>query len=48
MRGSYDPKGHWYTMYMLTTALVYNRNLVKPGEAPKTIRIFSIPNGKGG
>ena len=31
VRGSYDPKGQWYTMYMLTTALVYNRKL--PAES---------------
>lgn len=47
VRGSYDPKGHWYTMYMLTTALVYNRNLVKPGEAPKTYQDLLDPKWKG-
>jgi iron(III) transport system substrate-binding protein len=47
VRGSYDPKGHWYTMYMLTTALVHNRNLVKPGEAPKTYQDLLDPKWKG-
>ena len=47
VRGSYDPKGQWYTMYMLTTALVYNRNLVKPGEAPKTYQDLLDPKWKG-
>src|ERR1044071_7823552 len=47
VRGSYDPKGQWYTMYMLTTALVYNRNLVKPNEAPKTYQDLLDPKWKG-
>ncbi len=34
-------------MYMLTTALVYNRNLVKPGEAPKTYQDLLDPKWKG-
>lgn len=47
VRGSYDPKGQWFTMYMLTTALVYNRNMVKPGEAPKTYQDLLDPKWKG-
>src|ERR1043166_8001993 len=47
VRGSYDPKGQWYTMYMLTTALVYNRNLVKPNEVPKTYQDLLDPKWKG-
>jgi iron(III) transport system substrate-binding protein len=47
VRGSYDPKGQWFTMYMLTTALVYNRNLVKPSEAPKTYQDLLDPKWKG-
>jgi iron(III) transport system substrate-binding protein len=47
VRGSFDPKGQWYTMYMLTTALVYNRNQVKPGEAPKTYQDLLDPKWKG-
>ena len=34
-------------MYMLTTALVYNRNLVKPGEAPKTYQDLLDAKWKG-
>jgi len=47
VRGSYDPKGQWYTMYMLTTALVYNRNQVKAGDAPKTYQDLLDPKWKG-
>jgi iron(III) transport system substrate-binding protein len=47
VRGSYDPKGQWFTMYMLTTALVYNRNMVKPNEAPKTYQDLLDPKWKG-
>ena len=47
VRGSYDPKGQWYTMYMLTTALVYNRNQVKPNDAPKTYQDLLDPKWKG-
>ncbi len=47
VRGSYDPKGQWFTMYMLTTALVYNRNLVKASEAPKTYQDLLNPKWKG-
>lgn len=47
VRGSYDPKGHWYTMYMLTTALVYNRNQVKANDAPKTYQDLLEPKWKG-
>jgi iron(III) transport system substrate-binding protein len=47
VRGSYDSKGQWYTMYMLTTALVYNRNMVKPGEAPKTYQDLLDVKWKG-
>ena len=47
VRGSYDPKGQWYTMYMLTTALVYNRNMVKPSDVPKTYQDLLDPKWKG-
>ncbi len=47
VRGSFDPKGQWFTMYMLTTALVYNRNLVKPSDAPKTYQDLLDPKWKG-
>jgi iron(III) transport system substrate-binding protein len=47
VRGSYDTKGQWYTMYMLTTALVYNRNMVKAGEAPKTYQDLLDAKWKG-
>jgi iron(III) transport system substrate-binding protein len=47
VRGSFDPKGQWFTMYMLTTALVYNRNLVKANEAPKTYEELLDAKWKG-
>lgn len=47
VRGSFDPKGQWFTMYMLTTALVFNRNLVKPSDAPKTYQDLLDPKWKG-
>jgi iron(III) transport system substrate-binding protein len=34
--GTYDPSGNWHSMYYLTTALMYNTNLVKPEQAPKS------------
>src|SRR5437660_11796674 len=36
VRGSYDENGQWYTMYMLTMALMYNRNMVKPSDVPRS------------
>jgi len=47
VRGSYDPNGQWYTMYMLSIALVYNRNMVKPGEAPRSYQDLLDPKWKG-
>lgn len=47
VRGSYDPDGHWYTMYMLSIALVYNRNMVKPNEAPRSYQDLLEPKWKG-
>jgi iron(III) transport system substrate-binding protein len=34
--GTYDPHGYWYSMYHLTTALIYNTASVKPEQAPKS------------
>jgi iron(III) transport system substrate-binding protein len=47
VRGSYDPNGQWYTMYMLSIALVYNRNMVKPNEAPRSYQDLLDPKWKG-
>lgn len=46
VRGSYDPKGNWYTMYMLSIALVYNRNMVKPNEVPRSYQDLLDPKWK--
>jgi len=34
--GTYDPEGNWHSMYYLTTALIYNTNVVKAEQAPKS------------
>ena len=34
--GTYDPDGYWHSMYSLTTALIYNTNLVKPAQVPRS------------
>jgi iron(III) transport system substrate-binding protein len=34
--GTYDPEGYWHSMYYLTTALIYNTNVVKTEQAPKS------------
>lgn len=47
VRGSYDPNGQWYTMYMLSIALAYNRNMVKPNEAPRSYQDLLDPKWKG-
>lgn len=47
VRGSYDPNGHWYTMYMLSIALVYNRNMVKPSDVPRSYQDLLDPKWKG-
>jgi iron(III) transport system substrate-binding protein len=47
VRGSYDQNGHWYTMYMLTMALMYNRNMVKPADVPRTYQDLLEPKWKG-
>ena len=44
VRGSYDENGQWYTMYMLTMALMYNRNMVKTSEVrPMFLRLVMRP-----
>ena len=47
VRGSYDPNGQWYTMYMLTMALMYNRNMVKPSDVPRSYQDLLDPKWKG-
>ena len=34
--GTYDPSGAWYSMYHLTTALIYNTTQVKAEQAPQS------------
>ena len=47
VRGSYDENGQWYTMYMLTMALMYNRNMVKPADVPRSYQDLLDPKWKG-
>jgi iron(III) transport system substrate-binding protein len=47
MCGSYDENGQWYTMYMLTMALMYNRNMVKPADVPRSYQDLLDPKWKG-
>jgi iron(III) transport system substrate-binding protein len=44
--GTYDPSGSWHSMYHLTTALIFNTNLVKPAEAPQTYEALLTPAWK--
>ena len=45
--GSYDQNGQWYTMYMLTMALMYNRNMVKAADVPRSYQDLLDPKWKG-
>src|SRR5690349_16757405 len=45
--GTYDPSGAWHSMYYLTTALMYNFNLVKADQAPKSYEDLLNPSWKG-
>ena len=45
--GTYDSNGSWHTMYYLTTALMYNTNLVKPNQVPQTYDDLLSPVWKG-
>lgn len=45
--GTYDVSGSWHSMYYLTTALVYNTNLVKAEAAPQSYEQLLNPTWKG-
>ena len=45
--GTYDPNGFWHSMYYLTTALIYNTNLVKPDSVPQSYEALLSPAWKG-
>ena len=47
VRGSYDENGQWYTMYMLTMALMYNKNMVKSADVPRSYQDLLDPKWKG-
>ena len=47
VHGSYDPAGNWYTMYLLSMALMYNRNMVKPADVPRSYQDLLDPKWKG-
>ena len=45
--GTYDPSGAWYSMYYLTTALIYNTTQLKPEQAPQSYDDLLQPQWKG-
>jgi iron(III) transport system substrate-binding protein len=45
--GTYDTRGYWYTMYYLTTALVYNTRQVSADQAPRTYNDLLNSKWKG-
>ena len=45
--GTYDPAGNWYSMYYLTTALIYNTAQVKPEQLPQNYEDLLAPAWKG-
>ncbi len=45
--GTYDPSGAWYSMYHLTTALIYNTTQVKAEQAPQSYEELLQPQWKG-
>lgn len=47
VRGSFDENGQGYTMHMLTMALMYNRNMVKPSDVPRSYQDLLDPKWKG-
>lgn len=44
--GTYDRDGAWHSMYHLTTALIYNSNLVKRDQVPKSYEELLKPHWK--
>ena len=44
--GTYDPSGVWYSMYYLTTALIYNSNQLKADQAPQSYDELLQPQWK--
>lgn len=45
--GSYDKRGYWHTMYLLTVSLVYNTRQVKAELAPRNYNQLLNPSWKG-
>jgi iron(III) transport system substrate-binding protein len=45
--GTYDPAGNWYSMYHLTTALIYNTAQVKAEQLPQSYDDLLQPAWKG-
>lgn len=45
--GTYDPAGNWYSMYYLTTALIYNTSQVKAEQLPQSYDDLLQPAWKG-
>jgi iron(III) transport system substrate-binding protein len=44
---TYDPSGAWYSMYYLTTALIYNTTQVKAEQVPQSYDDLLQPQWKG-
>jgi iron(III) transport system substrate-binding protein len=44
--GTYDPSGSWYSMYYLTTALIFNSNQLKADQAPQSYEDLLQPQWK--
>jgi iron(III) transport system substrate-binding protein len=42
-----DPAGYFHVWHGTLFGLVYNENLVKPGEVPSTVRDLALPKWKG-
>src|SRR5262245_38202728 len=42
-----DPEGHWTGFAARARVIVYNTSLVKPGEAPSSIRDLADPRWRG-
>src|SRR6266404_1835690 len=42
-----DPEGHWQSLSARARVILYNKNLVKPGDEPKSMNDLIAPRWKG-
>ena len=42
-----DPDGHWQSLSARARVILYNKNLVKPGDEPKSMNDLVAPRWKG-